>query len=55
MSLETFKVRFAEQGKLEQPPTIQLRADKDSRYDTIAQVLASASETGLSKIAFANK
>ena len=52
MSLETLKVRFAEQGKLEQPPTIQLRADKDSRYDTIAQVLASASETGLTKIAF---
>lgn len=36
-------------------PTIQLRADKDSKYDSVAQVLASASQAGLTKIAFVNE
>lgn len=36
-------------------PTIHLRADKEGKYDTVAQVLALASTTGLSKIAFVNE
>ncbi|WP_290003630.1 ExbD/TolR family protein [Faucicola atlantae] len=46
--------RFAEQGRLAEPPTIQLCADQDSRYDTVAQVLATASQNQLTKIAFVN-
>ncbi len=34
-------------------PTVVLRADKDARYDTVAQVMSRASEAGLSDIAFA--
>lgn len=55
ISLDTLKQRFAEQAKTGNNPSIQLRADKDSKYDTVAQVLATASETGLTKIAFVSE
>lgn len=55
ITLDILKTRFAEQGKLADTPTIQLRADKNSRYDTVAQVLATASENNLTKIAFVSE
>ena len=55
MTLDTLKVKLAEQGKLDTPPTSQLRADKDSRYDTVAQVLAAASDNQLTNIAFVSE
>ena len=36
-------------------PTIRLRADKDGRYDTVAQVLAVASTAGMTNIAFVSE
>lgn len=36
------------------PPPIYLRADKEGKYDTVAQVLALASAANLGKIAFVN-
>ena len=54
ISLYTLKQRLKTQAQSGQDPQIQLRADKDSRYDTVAQVLAAASEAGLAKIAFVN-
>ena len=38
-----------------QKPTVQLRADKESKYDTVAQVMSRASEAGLSDIAFVSE
>lgn len=35
--------------------TINLRADKDSRYDTVAKVLAEVSGAGLTKVAFVSE
>lgn len=55
MSLDTLKQRFAQEGKQADTPTIQLRVDKDSRYDTVAQVLATASDHNLTKIAFVSE
>lgn len=55
ITMEELQTRFAAQNKEKEQPTIQLRADKDSRYDTVAQVLALASEAQLSKIAFINE
>lgn len=55
LSLDTLKQRFAQEGKQADTPTIQLRVDKDSRYDTVAQVLATASDHNLSKIAFVSE
>lgn len=55
ISLQVLKRRFTEQAQAGKNPSIQLRADKDGKYDTVAQVLAIASEVGLSKIAFVNE
>lgn len=55
LTLEQLNSRFAEQSKLTDTPTIQLRADKDSRYDTVAQVLATASDHHLIKISFVSE
>jgi len=55
IDLETLNTRLKNAADSGKDPSIQLRADKDSRYDTVAQVLASASSAGLSKIAFVNE
>jgi biopolymer transport protein ExbD len=53
ITLEELQTRFDTAGKEAQQPTIILKADKESRYDTVAQVMSRASEAGLSDIAFA--
>lgn len=55
VSIEELERRLSQEAQAGNDPQIQLRADKDSRYDTIAQVLATASQAGLSKIAFVNQ
>lgn len=55
LTLNQLNSRFAEQSKLTDTPTIQLRADKDSRYDNVAQVLAMASQYQLTNIAFVSE
>ena len=52
ISLDELQTRLNEAGQAEQKPTVQLRADKEARYDTVAQVMSRASEAGLSDIAF---
>ncbi|AOA59423.1 ExbD/TolR family protein [Acinetobacter larvae] len=55
ISLETVQQRFIEEGKSETKPAIQLRADKDARYETVAKVMAFASTAGLNDIAFVSE
>ena len=55
ISMEELESRLAAESAKGNDPSIQLRADKDSKYDTVAQVLAAASQAGLSKIAFVNE
>lgn len=55
ISLEELEKRFQEVGQAETKPTVQLRADKESKYDTVAQVMSRASEAGLSDIAFVSE
>ena len=55
ISLDELEARFNEAGQQTQKPTVQLRADKESKYDTVAQVMSRASEAGLSDIAFVNE
>lgn len=55
ISMEELEARLQQQGTTGNDPSIQLRADKDSRYDNVAQVLAAASTAGLTKIAFVNE
>ena len=53
ISLDELQTRFNNASQQAQQPTVVLRADKDARYDTVAQVMSRASEAGLSDIAFA--
>ena len=55
ITLDELQKRFNEAGQSAQKPTVQLRADKESRYDTVAQVMSRASEAGLSNIAFVSE
>ena len=53
VSLDELEQRFQDQAKQSVQPTIVLRVDKESKYDTVAQVMSRASEAGLTDIAFA--
>lgn len=44
--------RMAEAAAKKPQPELQLRADKSTRYETIAQVMAAAQNNGLTKIGF---
>lgn len=55
ISMKELDKRLQQQSAKGNDPSIQLRADKESKYDTVAQVLASASQAGLTKIAFVNE
>lgn len=55
LSLEELEARLQTQSEREEEPTIHLRADKDARYETVAQILALAGGAGLSKISFVSE
>ena len=55
ISLDELQKRFKEESQAAQKPTVQLRADKESKYDMVAQVMSRASEAGLSDIAFVSE
>lgn len=55
ISIEALEVRLQQQSASGKDPFIQLRADKEGKYDTVAQVLAAASQAGLTKVAFVNE
>lgn len=55
ISIEALEARLQEQANTGKEPSVQLRADKESKYDTVAQVLAATSQAGLTKIAFVNE
>ena len=44
--------RLVEAAKLDPQPELQLRADKDTRYEVVAQVMAAAQSNGLTKLGF---
>ncbi len=54
VSLQDLESRLNAAGQQERKPALVLKADKESRYDTVAQVMSRASGAGLSDIAFAS-
>jgi biopolymer transport protein ExbD len=44
--------RLVAAAKLDPQPELQLRADKDTRYEVVAQVMAAAQSNGLTKLGF---
>lgn len=55
ITLDELNQRFGEEVAKGENPEVHLRADKEGKYDMVAQVLAAASGTGLTKIAFVNE
>jgi biopolymer transport protein ExbD len=49
---DALEARLIEASKLDPQPELQLRADKDTRYEVVAQVMASAQSNGLTKLGF---
>jgi biopolymer transport protein ExbD len=52
LNFKDLDTRLALLSKKNPQPELQLRADKETRYDVIAQVMAAAQTQGLSKIGF---
>lgn len=53
--LSELEKRFKQAATKGEDPQVHLRADKEGKYDMVAQVLAAASSTGLTKIAFVSE
>ncbi|WP_297426941.1 biopolymer transporter ExbD [uncultured Acinetobacter sp.] len=53
VTLAELEQRLTDAGQAERQPTVILKADKEARYDMVAQVMSRASRAGLTDIAFA--
>ena len=49
---QALEARLVEAAKQNPQPELQLRADKDTRYEVVAQVMAAAQTNGLTKLGF---
>lgn len=54
LSLDELSIKMKEQTMNGKNPSVHLRADKDTVYDTVAKVIAVSSKAGLTNIAFIN-
>jgi biopolymer transport protein ExbD len=52
VTLEELVVEMNTAAQQPKKPSLQLRADKEAKYDTVAQVMARASRAGLTDLAF---
>lgn len=52
LTMQQLQERLMAESQKQTDPSIHLRADKQARYETVAEVLAVASEAELTKIAF---
>ena len=52
ITLEQMRTRFTQAGKAADQPDIQLRAERSTRYEVIAQVMGAAQQAGLEHIGF---
>jgi biopolymer transport protein ExbD len=52
LAMTALEARMAEASKQEPQPELQLRADKSTRYEVVAQVMAAAQGNGLTKLGF---
>jgi biopolymer transport protein ExbD len=52
VSIDELGTRFATAAQKKPQPELQLRADKSTRYEVIAQVMSAAQTNGMTKIGF---
>ncbi|MDP1735521.1 MAG: biopolymer transporter ExbD [Sulfuritalea sp.] len=50
--LAELQPRFAAEAKRQPQPELHLRADRNARYDSVAQVMSTAAKAGLTRIGF---
>jgi biopolymer transport protein ExbD len=49
---DAFEARLAQAAALPEPPELQLRADKATRYEAVAEVMSAAQAHGLTRLGF---
>jgi biopolymer transport protein ExbD len=52
VTLDQMRARFTQAGKQQDQPEIQLRAERSTRYEVIAQVMGAAQQAGLERLGF---
>ncbi|WP_153101370.1 ExbD/TolR family protein [Paraburkholderia hayleyella] len=52
ITAEQMRTDFAAAARSDPPPEIQLRAERSTRYEVIAQVMGAAQQAGLARIGF---
>ncbi|QIM49398.1 biopolymer transporter ExbD [Pusillimonas sp. DMV24BSW_D] len=52
VTLDALPQLLAEQAVLEPQPNLHIRADRDTRYDVLAQIMAGAKQAGMQKVGF---
>ncbi|MDP2132627.1 MAG: biopolymer transporter ExbD [Sulfuritalea sp.] len=52
VTLAELQPRFAAQAKRQPQPELHLRADRNARYENVAQVMSTAAKAGLTRIGF---
>jgi biopolymer transport protein ExbD len=52
LTLDQMRARFVEAGRAAEQPEIQLRAERSTHYEVIAQVMGAAQQAGLERIGF---
>ena len=55
LTLDQLAQRLKAEGQATQKPAIMLEADKEAKYDSVAQVMSYASKAGLADISFVSK
>lgn len=47
--------RFSDQARLDPQPELRIRADLDTRYEVLAQIMGSAKKAGLTRLGFVTR
>lgn len=55
IQVDDLATRMADEAAKQQQPELQIRADKNTRYQVLAEVLAKAQTTGMKKVGFVSQ
>jgi biopolymer transport protein ExbD len=55
VSVADLSARMADEAAKQQQPELQIRADKNTRYQVLAEVLAKAQTAGMKKVGFVSQ
>jgi len=52
MAIDQLAEKFALEAKVDPQPVLQIRADRDTRYEVLAQVMSQAKAAGIKRLGF---